>query len=96
MTSVPIRFLAIDASRSASAAKRLAPQRDAEIRIVGDLQRPAARAFREAALGQRLNSPGNLPKQELLMVRPRRLAEDLDVSPAKLADGHASQLFDLL
>ena len=41
---------------------------DAEVRIVGDLQRSLAGPFGKAAVDVRLHAPGDSPKQELLVI----------------------------
>ena len=68
---------------------------DAQVGVVGDLQGAAARAFRQAALCQRLNPPGDAAEQEVLVVRPRLLAEHLGVLLFQLAHRHVAQRFNL-
>src|ERR1017187_750092 len=63
----------------------------AQVGIVRDLQRAAAGALGEAAFGQRLNSPGDPPKQELLVVRAGLLAEHLQVLLLELTCRHPAQ-----
>jgi hypothetical protein len=67
----------------------------AQIGIVGDLQGAAARAFGQAAFGQRLDAPSDPPEKELLVARPRLLAEHLQVLLLELADGHPGQIVNL-
>ena len=68
---------------------------DAQVCIVGDFQRAAARTLGEAALGQCLDAPGDPPKQELFVIRSGLLAEHLKVLLAELADCHPAQLINL-
>jgi len=60
-------------------AEQSSQRPDAEIGVVGDLQRAAAGALGEAAPRVRLDAPGDAAEQELLVIRARLLAEDLSI-----------------
>ena len=68
---------------------------DAQVGVVGDLQRAPTRAFGESAPGVRLDAPGDSPEQELLVIGSAGFAEDLAVLVLELADGQVAQALDL-
>jgi len=68
---------------------------DAQVGVVRNLQRAAAGTLGQAALGQRLDAPGDPPKQEPLVVRAGFFAEHLRVLLAELADRHPTRRLNL-
>jgi hypothetical protein len=68
---------------------------DAQVGVVRDLERAAARTLRESTPRIRLDTPGDTAEQELLVVGSGGLAEDLAVLVLELRGGQAAQAFDL-
>ena len=69
---------------------------DAEVGVVRDLEGAAARAFGQAAFGEGLDTPGDPPVEELLVVGAGLLAEDLGVLLAELGHGQPAEFRDLI
>jgi hypothetical protein len=59
------------------------------------ISKAAARPFRQTAFCQRLYPPGDAAEQEVLVVRPRLLAEHIGVLLFQLAHCHVAQRFNL-
>ena len=68
---------------------------DAQVGVVRDFERAAARTLRDPAPCVRLDAPGDAPEQELLVVGSGVLAEDLAVLVLELRRGHMTQALDL-
>jgi len=68
----------------------------AEVRVVRDLQRPLPRPLGQPAFRVGLHPPRDPADQELLVVRPRLLAEDHGVLQPQFAHGHPPQFAHLL
>jgi len=68
---------------------------DAQVGVVRDLKRAAARTLRESTPRIRLDTPGDTAEQELLVVGSGVLAEDLAVLVLELRGGHMTQALDL-
>src|SRR5581483_3291467 len=76
-------------------AQEVLGRADAQVGVVGNLQRAAAGALGEATPGVGLDAPGDAAKQELLVIRARLLAEHLAVLLLELRRGQVAQGLDL-
>src|SRR6185437_7809590 len=68
---------------------------NSKVGVVGDLECSLSRALRETTLDVCLNTPGDTPEEELLVIRPAHFPEDLPVLFLELASSHVTQRFDL-